>query len=754
MLHFIAIAALCQSPTPPTIDIQADDVSITQSCIVRIAPNAVLKDANGDGVLHIDADGITVEFAPGSILCGATAESPPDQFAGIGIRLHGHKDVTLKNLTVSGFKIAIRADDCPGLTVETSDLSGNYRQHLKSTAQAEDSSDWLFPHNNDKDEWMTQHGAALAVKNASKVTIRHLKVRAGQNGIILDRVTDSAIYDNDCSFLSGWGLALWRSSRNLVCRNALDFCIRGYSHEVYNRGQDSAGLLLFEQCSENVIVENSITHGGDGIFGFAGREALGETPAPVPDFSYTRTGCNDNVIAENDLSYAAAHGLEMTFSQGNRIVKNRLVSNAVCGIWGGYSNDALIAENTFEDNGGMAYGMERGGINIEHGSRNLIVRNTFKGNRCGIHLWWDDDGKMLTMPGVAGAGGGDAADNAITDNTFAGDLLAFQLRDASPGKDRVRGTFIKGNTLTDVREPSAIADGIKVRESGEPPQTTGAVDELGDGSAGRRRLGDTRPVGNRDSLAGRQNIVMTEWGPWDHESPLMLATSTRETTHHYKLFNFPKDAKVTIAIADDRPPSEVVAVHYSREGNPQLYDIGIKKPGVAAYTLTAEGSGFRQQLKATFVKTDWQISLFTWPGEMNPPAPPPNLEEWRALANGPKAIHTHYENVSFPFGIAGPSSITRIPAFVNSGIGGSLYGLIATASISLPAGTWTISTTSDDGIRVIADGKIVIANWTHHGPTRDSGSIEIPQSRSVPITVEYFQIGGHAVLDFAIEKAK
>jgi len=46
----------------------------------------------------------------------------------------------------------------------------------------------------------------------------------------------------------------------------------------------------------------------------------------------------------------------------------------------------------------MSYGLDRGGINIEHGSSNQILRNTFINNRCGIHLWWDEDGKLLEMP--------------------------------------------------------------------------------------------------------------------------------------------------------------------------------------------------------------------------------------------------------------------------------------------------------------------------------------------------------------------
>ena len=31
---------------------------------------------------------------------------------------------------------------------------------------------------------------------------------------------------------------------------------------------------------------------------------------------------------------------------------------------------------------------------------------------------------------------------------------------------------------------------------------------------------DPNPIGARKHLAGRQNIIMTKWGPWDHVSPL------------------------------------------------------------------------------------------------------------------------------------------------------------------------------------------------------------------------------------------
>ena len=53
--------------------------------------------------------------------------------------------------------------------------------------------------------------------------------------------------------------------------NRLIFNVRGYSHGVYNRGQDSAGILVYEQSNNNLFYKNNVTHGGDGFFFWAGQ---------------------------------------------------------------------------------------------------------------------------------------------------------------------------------------------------------------------------------------------------------------------------------------------------------------------------------------------------------------------------------------------------------------------------------------------------------------------------------------------------
>ena len=80
--------------------------------------------------------------------------------------------------------------------------------------------------------------------------------------------------------------------------------------------------------------------------------------------------------------------------------------------------------------------------------------------------------------------------------------------------------------------------------------------------------------------------------------------------------------------------------------------------------------------------------------------------------------------------------------------------MIGKTELPLLAGTWELTTTSDDGVRVIVDGNPIIENWTHHGPTRDTGTFELAADKTVEITVEHFEINGYATLDFAISRAE
>jgi parallel beta-helix repeat protein len=557
----------------------------------------------------------------------------------------------------------------------------------------------------------------------------------------------------------------------VISRNAFDFCVRGHVEGVYNRGQDSAGILCFEQCNDNVFVENSATHGGDGFFGFAGREALGELwlerererlrretgrqdvddlirvpPQVARDFS--ARGCNRNVLLGNDFSYAPAHGIEMTFSEGNVFARNRLVENAICGVWGGYSSDTLIAENLIEGNGGMAYGLERGGINMEHAAGNRILANTFRNNKCAIHLWWDNDAALLRSPGVAGGYRG-VTGNVIVGNTFIVDaahpfgnlrpgerLIVLQLRD--DGTNNVRDNVYAANTvrlgLTNAVE-FAVKPGVEPRRDGVAPRY--AVPKV-------KALGKTRPVGARPHLRGRDKIVMDEWGPWDHESPLVRAVTAPAGELAWEVWG----------VANLRAELRAAGARLTREpGTPGRSEIVRVQAGagVTPYELTLRGDGLERQLRGTLVAATWDVVFFPWKPEVDPRN---DLAGWRRLAAGAEAVQARVGALDFNYGWRGPKDLDLGGAVARRGPGGDHFGMIARTSLALPAGKWRFRTLSDDGVRVTVAGRPVIENWTWHGPTRDEGVFEQAGAGAVEVVVEHFEIDGYAVLRLDLEPAE
>jgi parallel beta-helix repeat protein len=767
----LSAGSVFAQPNLPEITITADNTRIDSSCRVRVPEGLILADEDGNGVVHIVADGITVEFIDGeSELIGVEKGTPWETITGVGVRIDGYKNVTLRNAHSHRYKVGIWASDADGLVIERADVSGGYAAKLESTTEAESGEDWLWPHDNDEHQWMDRYGAGIYVERSSGVTISECFARRRQNGIIIDRVTDSKVYDNDFSFLSGWGLAMWRASSNVVTRNAFDFCVRGYSHGVYNRGQDSAGILFFEQCSDNLIAENSATHGGDGFFGFAGKEALGQVPGPE-GFSVERAGCNDNLIINNDFSYAAAHGIEMTFSFGNRLIGNRLIENAICGVWGGYSQNTLIAGNLFEKNGGMAYGLERGGVNIEHGAGNVVRDNVFRGDMCGVHLWWDDDEGLLATD-WAKANHRGSTDNEIIRNRFEGLEIAVQLRECGE-------TRMGGNEFDRVREKLALSGGAAPDEVMVTMELYQAPEY--------EALGNESPVGARENLEGRVNIVMGEYFPWDHTEAFARRVASNGPVHAYEVFGEIEDFYVVLNSRKaqfvlrepgenpdnrvpkccpggllctcipgvdpdtglprccgcdlyDRPEDDVIT-----DALPYIVDVH-GPAGVHPYVVKLRGKDFGAVYTDTLLVANWKATFFEWTVD-----PQEDLEGWRAQSESASARRVQLQELSLAYGSGGPREMELSDALSQAGPGADHFGMVATTKLVLPAGRWRVSTFSDDGVRVLVDGEPVLENWTWHGPTRDSGEFEVTDEHLVTLTVEHFEIDGHAVLEFELE---
>lgn len=486
---------------------------ITESVLIEPMEYAFnASESLDEPVLTIRGNDITVDFQ-GAILKGSNDRQWPDEFYGLAIRVADGSNITIKNLSVHGYKVAIMAENIDSFKLSDADLSYNYRQQLQSTREKEDLADWMSYHNNEQDEWL-RYGAAIYMKYCDHAVLNNLRVTGGQNGIMMTHCNEGLFYNNTIHFNSGIGIGLYHSSRNRLMHNRLDWNVRGYSHGIYSRGQDSAGILCYEQSDDNIFAYNSATHSGDGFFLWGGQ-------------TYIQTGeggCNNNIVYKNDFSYAVANAVEATFSK-NQVIANQL-NGSTYGIWAGYSYGSTFANNEIQNN---TYG-----IAIEQGHENDIFNNHFVDNEVGIRLW-----ERLEQPAdFVFAQNKDVSSRTyqIEGNTFERNEVPLQINRsenlriennhfssfrnllASEDTDFDDGQLIN-NTVYQTIGLSGLAGFLELNSLISDPEQSIPF-KLMEFPNPTEPLPDGMDVSLPDSqLKGRAYILINEWGPYDFRYP-------------------------------------------------------------------------------------------------------------------------------------------------------------------------------------------------------------------------------------------
>ncbi|MFW5653186.1 MAG: PA14 domain-containing protein, partial [Planctomycetota bacterium] len=376
----------------------------------------------------------------------------------------------------------------------------------------------------------------------------------------------------------------------------------------------------------------------------------------------------------------------------------------------------------------------------EHGYQNRIEQNTFQDNKCGVHLWWDPDTGLLSLP-WAKANHKGSTDNLIVNNSFEGDVLGIQLRET-------KNTTLAGNMMVRLETELDANDASPIIE-GEAPAPDFVV------PTDYPVYGETTPIGQRDHLRGRENIIMTTWGPWDHESPLMRleqggdAGSTSHTWVLYKSAPIDEINHVGGRAAANTFRATGMSTNIEGTAGEQL-TIKVSapdEPGVYEYDMevvTEDGRTF--PISGSFVNATWDARFFQWTTD-----PREDYDAWKAESQGENAVKTTLDAVRFTYGWGGPSDQNISEAVRSAGITGDNFGFIGRTTLPLSPGEWEVSTMSDDGVRVTIDGQRIIDNWTHHGPTRDTGTFIVPEGADpVEIVLEHFELNGYSVLEFDI----
>ncbi|HTL09752.1 MAG TPA: right-handed parallel beta-helix repeat-containing protein, partial [Chitinophagaceae bacterium] len=612
-------------------------------------------------------------------LDGAAPGSLPDSFRGTAINITGGHNITLRHLSAKGYKVALMAKNVSGLVIEQCDFSYNYRQHLNSTQQKEDLSDWMSYHHNENDEWL-RYGAAMYLRSCPAARVHNNKVNGGQCALMLTQCDNGMFYNNDFSFNSGIGIGMYRSSNNKVMYNRLDFNVRGHSEGVYNRGQDAAAILVFEQCNNNVFAYNSATHSGDGFFLWAGQTTMDKATG----------GCNNNLVLANDFSFAPTNGIEVTFSS-NQLFGN-LLRGCDNGIWAGYSYQTSIYGNQFEKN--------NVGIAIEHGQQNEILFNTFHEDKTAIRLWANKQSPPSW--GYAAKKDTRSMNYLVAGNGFKGNAIALsaaytdRLRMGLNEYENCNTRLLAGAELTRLDTAWNAKDSLTARSNREV--STGIPDSIHPVFSGRSTLA------KRDRAA----IKMTEWGPYDFRSPLIwnLRPASNSDTLRLEVIGPAGQWRLAsyrglrnISVTHGVMPTLMTAIRTNKKGEDVFIEL--------IYTGRAFINPFGKKIAAG------QRYRFFYRNNLLP-------ANWKVNWYGFDSLHNPLRDTAFlvPLLQQPPlqtDSTRQLDYAWWSGIGADKqqqFVTVAETDLNFPPGEYILAATWEDAIRVYADGKLVLDEWT------------------------------------------
>ncbi|MBS1527693.1 MAG: right-handed parallel beta-helix repeat-containing protein [Bacteroidetes bacterium] len=634
------------------------------------------EDSLSTAPIIIEGDNIVVNFN-GAVVEGSADFENPDKFKGTGVIVRSGKNIILKNLTLKGFKVGVLARNITGLKITGCDFSYNFRQHLNSNRAAEDLADWQSYHHNENDEWL-RYGAGIYLRNCDKAEISNNVITNGQCGLMMTACNDGSVYNNDFSYNSGIGIGMYRSSRNRVMNNKLDWNVRGFSYGVYYRGQDLAGILVFEQCNDNIFAYNSVTHSGDGFFLWAGQSTMDTGEG----------GCNDNLVFGNDFSYAPTNGVEITFSR-NKIIKN-ILHDCWHGIWGGFSYNTVIANNDFAGN--------LSAIAIEHGMNNTIAQNSFTDDKVCLELW--SNPKRPKDIGYLQKRDTRSTAYTIRDNVFAGEKKMLSINNTSDVtflNNRVKGSVLEQKFDTTVNNLVFDKTGdkaIRVTDNtylAEPAQIPGAQNAM---------LPAAHPK-------GRQYIMMTEWGPYNFSYPILWWNKTDSTGRmHFDLMGPRgqwKFIKATGALKPSALSGTFPAKFEMQKDTTSLTNIDVEmeyRGGaiVSPFGIKNDrGHPYHFHYREFDIPYHWQMKWFAFDTLSDPVK---HAAQFGKLLAGKPLKVSAGSNLDKTFGRNFGKNIPR-----------EKIATVSESQIDVPAGNYRVGITASEIVKVYIDDKLVLDNW-------------------------------------------
>ena len=329
----------CQNPPSSSFEVSSDVVLCAGSFQVPGTMAAMRVVASN---VNITCLGTILENTSGF---GST-EAPT-----VGILLDGVQGVTIEGCGARGYRYGLVAQDASGLELSEMELSDNF---------TDPSADWVQD---------SVQGGGIRFERVTGSTVISSRFARNWNGIELRDSDLNVIVGNTADHCSNTGATLVDAHDNTIQNNDMSWGIRGanlsYPSNWYGVDtKDSAGIIVDSGSSQNRILNNDFTYGGDGVFI---RSVIG--------------GCApDNLVEDNDTSYSPHNAIEC-WCDDNRFINN-IASDSHYGIWLGGTDRGVVRGNTVERN--IVDGIS---IQIGEDRHSIIENNQIANNgRVGVLL--------------------------------------------------------------------------------------------------------------------------------------------------------------------------------------------------------------------------------------------------------------------------------------------------------------------------------------------------------------------------------
>lgn len=204
----------------------------------------------------------------------------------------------------------------------------------------------------------------------------------------------------------------------------------------------------------------------------------------------------------------------------------------------------------------------------------------------------------------------------------------------------------------------------------------------------------------------------------------------------------------TVSVRLPATPGGITSVQTFTSSNGALWQTGTASVSGGSVSITVPGYGVATLYGQGSSTTPTNTAIPPTP--TNTPVPPtPTTPPTGGSGTGLRA--EYFNNIS----LTGSPALVRTDAQVNtdwgtggpgSPIGTDNFSVRWTGQVEAPtSGSYTFTTTSDDGVRLWVNNQQLVNNWTDHGSTDNSGTITLNAGQKYSITTEFYERGGGAV---------